>query len=173
MNQVKKYSLRFSIILISVLFLIGCDQTTKKAANLHLKDKAQREIAGIINLQYIENNGGMLSFGSKLPSDIKFLIFIAVVSVFLMILLFYILKNPAGNITRDFSLILILSGGTGNLIDRLINNGNVIDFIRIRLPIIENGIFNIADFYITLGFILLLLSSFLKANINRNVPNIS
>jgi signal peptidase II len=63
---------------------------------------------------------------------------------------------------KQSALVLILSGGLGNLIDRVFNNGNVIDFIRIRLPLIESGIFNVADFYVTIGFVMILLSMILK-----------
>ena len=117
MKLFKKFFLRILLISISVLFLIGCDQTTKQVAHRELKNKANQEIAGIINFQYIENDGGMLSIGKDFPKEIKFVIFILIVSVFL-----------------------------------------VIDFIRLKLPLIENGIFNIADFYVTIGFILLLIS---------------
>ncbi len=158
----RKYFFRFLIISISILFLVGCDQTTKKVAQSELKNKDKTEIAGIINLQYIENDGGMLSLGNKLPQEIKFIVFILLVSVFLIILFFYILKNQREMFLKQSALVLILSGGLGNLVDRVINNGNVIDFIRIRLPLIESGIFNIADFYVTLGFVMILLSMILK-----------
>ena len=162
MNLFKRYFLRFFIVSISVLFLVGCDQATKKVAHLELKDKVKTEIAGIINLQYVENNGGMLSFGSKLPGEVKFIVFILIVSVFLIILFFYILRNQQELFLKQSALILILSGGLGNLIDRISNDGKVIDFIRLRLPLIESGIFNIADFYVTTGFVILLLSLFMK-----------
>jgi len=158
----RKYFFRFLIISISILFLVGCDQTTKKGAQSELKNKDKTEIAGIINLQYIENDGGMLSLGNKLPQEIKFIVFILLVSVFLIILFFYILKNQREMFLKQSALVLIFSGGLGNLIDRVFNNGNVIDFIRIRLPLIESGIFNIADFYVTLGFVMILLSMILK-----------
>ncbi|MBK7632533.1 MAG: signal peptidase II [Ignavibacteriales bacterium] len=67
---------------------------------------------------------------------------------------------------KQFGLIFIISGGVGNLIDRIFNNGTVIDFIRLRLPLIESGIFNIADFYVTFGFIFLLMAMFKREKIN-------
>lgn len=152
-----KYNYRFEI-----LFLVGFDQTTKKVAQAELKNNDKTEIAGIINLQYIENDGGMLSLGNKLPQEIKFIVFILLVSVFLIILFFYILRNQREMFLKQSALVLILSGGLGNLIDRVFNNGNVIDFIRIRLPLIESGIFNVADFYVTVGFVMILLSMILK-----------
>jgi signal peptidase II len=171
MKLIKTYFVRLLIIVISIIFLVACDQTTKKVAKSELKDKTKTEIAGIIDLHYIENDGGMLSFGNKLPQEIKFLIFILIVSVFLVILFFYIIKNQQQLFLRLSALVLILSGGLGNLIDRVSNNGNVIDFIRIRLPLIESGIFNIADFYVTIGFVMLLLSSLLhsKSKVNEKV----
>lgn len=96
-----------------------------------------------------------MSLGNQLPESVKFIIFILVVIVFLLILFFYIIKNQQDLFIKQIALILIFSGGVGNLIDRVFNNGNVIDFIRIKLPLIENGIFNIADFYVTMGFIFL------------------
>lgn len=162
MSLFRKYFFRFLIVSISILFLVGCDQTTKKVAQAELKNTVKTEIAGIINLQYIENDGGMLSLGNKLPQEIKFIVFILVVSVFLIILFFYILKNQREMFLKQSALVLILSGGLGNLIDRIFNNGNVIDFIRIRMPLIESGIFNIADFYVTIGFVMILLSMILK-----------
>ena len=161
-NLFRKYFFRFLIVSISILFLVGCDQTTKKVAQAELKNTVKTEIAGIINLQYIENDGGMLSLGTKLPQEIKFIVFILVVSVFLIILFFYILKNQREMFLKQSALVLILSGGLGNLIDRIFNNGNVIDFIRIRLPLVESGIFNIADFYVTIGFVMILLSMVIK-----------
>lgn len=164
-NLFRKYFFRFFIISLSILFLVGCDQTSKKIAHSKLKDKAKTEIAGIINLQYIENDGGMLSLGNKLPQEIKFTVFILVVSVFLIILFFYLVKNHQNLFLKQSGLVLILSGGLGNLIDRVFNNGNVIDFIRIKLPLIENGIFNIADFYVTIGFVMILLSMIIKPKV--------
>ena len=117
MRVIKKYGMRLLIVLSAVIFLVGCDQTTKKAATTHLKDKAHKEIAGIINLQYIENDGGMLSLGSKLPADVKFVVFILIVTIFLFILFFHIIRNHKELILKQLSLILILSGGIGNLID--------------------------------------------------------
>ena len=165
MKLFKKVFLRILIVSITVLFLIGCDQASKKVAQLELKDKAKTEIAGIINLQYVENDGGMLSLGKDFPLEIKFVIFILVVSVFLAILFIYIIKNEQETLIKLFALIFILSGGIGNLIDRISNNGKVIDFIRIKLPLIENGIFNVADFYVSIGFVFLLIAAMRKRNI--------
>lgn len=165
MKLFKKHILRLFLICTSILFLVACDQTTKQIANSELKNSANAKIAGIIHLQYVENDGGMLSFGNKLPEEIKFTVFILVVSFFLVILFFYIVKNHNELFLKQSALVLILSGGLGNLIDRISNNGKVIDFIRLKLPLFEYGVFNIADFYVTIGFTFLLIGTMKKSNI--------
>ena len=52
------------------------------------------------------------------------------------------------------SLIMILAGGVGNLIDR-IAMGYVIDFIDIN--ILDFPVFNIADISITVGVIMIMI----------------
>ena len=162
MKLLKKYFWRLLLINITILFLVGCDQATKQAAHTELKNKATTEIAGIINFQYVENDGGMLSLGKDFPQEIKFSIFILIVSVFLLILFFHIVKQNHEAIIKQSALLLILSGGLGNLIDRILNDGKVIDFIRLRIPLFEYGIFNIADFYVTMGVLILLISLLIK-----------
>jgi len=165
MKLFKKYMLRLFIICASVLFLVACDQTTKQIANSELKNSANKKIAGIIHLQYIENDGGLLSLGSNFPQEIKFTVFILIVSVFLSLLFIYIIKNKQVTILKLLALIFILSGGLGNLIDRISNNGKVIDFIRLKLPLFEYGVFNIADFYVTIGFVMILFTVFIKPKV--------
>lgn len=172
MKLVKKFAIKIILVITTVLILVGCDQATKQAAYKQLKDNPNKEIAGIVHFQYVENDGGMLSLGSKLPSTVKFLIFNIIVSLFLAVLFFYIIKNQQDVFLKQLALILILSGGVGNLIDRIFNNGNVIDFIRLKLPLIEYGVFNIADFYVTVGFVLILLSLLVKQkNLNQEKAN--
>jgi signal peptidase II len=160
MKIFQKHILRLIIISAAVLFLVACDQTTKNIAKTELKNQSKTEIGGIINLQYIENDGGMLSLGSNLPQEIKFLIFIPVVAFFLVILFVYLIKHKQLVFSKQFALLLILSGGLGNLFDRILNSGKVIDFIQLGLSGISTGVFNIADFYITLRFVILSLSIF-------------
>jgi len=78
-----------------------------------------------------------------------------------LILLFYIAKIYSFR----FSLLLIIAGGIGNLIDRF-QNECVTDFITItlpfNLPFIGNTFptFNLADTFITIGIIIFLYQEF-------------
>lgn len=47
--------------------------------------------------------------------------------------------------------LLILAGGFGNLYDRAINDGRVVDFMLLQLGPLQTGIFNVADIAIMAG----------------------
>ena len=49
----------------------------------------------------------------------------------------------------------MLSGGIGNLWDRVIPDGRVIDFMDVGIGSLRTGIFNVADLCITTGVVLL------------------
>jgi signal peptidase II len=47
--------------------------------------------------------------------------------------------------------LLILAGGFGNLYDRALNDGRVVDFMHFQLGPLETGVFNVADVAIMIG----------------------
>lgn len=55
---------------------------------------------------------------------------------------------------------LIIAGGLGNLTDRALNNGAVIDFMNIGVGSLRTGIFNIADVAIMVGVGVLMFLGF-------------
>jgi signal peptidase II len=58
------------------------------------------------------------------------------------------------------ALLLFLSGAIGNFIDRVIE-GEVVDFMHLHYQdALHWATFNVADVYITAGFVLLLVDSF-------------
>lgn len=75
-------------------------------------------------------------------------------------LLVYLLrKNDLDSVTL-IGCSLILAGGIGNLIDRVVFNGVVTDFLNIGIGSLRTGIFNIADVVIMLGVGLVIYRSF-------------
>ena len=54
-----------------------------------------------------------------------------------------------------FCLTLIISGGLGNIIDRLFRGGRVVDYLDLQL--FDFAIFNFADCCVTIGAALLLI----------------
>lgn len=98
---------------------------------------------------YICNKG--IAFGIKIPA---FLIFAFCLAIVLIISKFSdskLIRNSKNEI-KNYAITLIASGAISNLIDRLAS-GCVMDFIDLRFW----PIFNLADVFICLGAIILLV----------------
>jgi signal peptidase II len=59
---------------------------------------------------------------------------------------------------RFVALVLVLAGGVGNQLDRVLQAGLVTDFINLGVGPLRTGIFNVADVAITCGAIGLIAS---------------
>ncbi len=81
------------------------------------------------------------------------------VSAFILVWLW---RCHAANRLLAWGLAMILAGATGNLIDRL-SYRFVIDFISLHYQNMYFPAFNIADFSITIGAILLIIDNFCLA----------
>jgi len=99
------------------------------------------------------------AFGIQLPVWIMFGIYLAVMAVIIR----YLGKNffKLGK-TEKFAWVLIISGAILNLAERLVL-GYVRDFIYITFSRWV-GIYNLADGYIILGIVLLIVPHFFKNN---------
>jgi signal peptidase II len=56
-------------------------------------------------------------------------------------------------------LALLAASGIGNLIDRLLFDGRVTDFLNIGIGSLRTGIFNVADVVGMIGFVVLLFAA--------------
>lgn len=133
------------------LILIILDQITKYWASIQLKAKPPIVwIPGVFELNYLENKGA--AFGIFQNQRIFFVILTIILSIFMLHILY---KLPETKRYTPFKLclIFILSGGLGNLIDRIVN-GYVIDFFYFSL--INFPVFNVADCYVTISMIVLI-----------------
>ncbi|TCK98108.1 signal peptidase II [Natranaerovirga hydrolytica] len=139
-------------IIIIVLFMVGFDQITKYFAIEFLKNaNAITIIPNVFELTYVENRGA--AFGI-MQGRVTFFTIVTILSI-LFIIYFYrtIPKDKKYNLIR-MALILILAGGLGNLIDRIVF-GYVVDFLHFKL--IRFPVFNLADCYVTIGSIFLMV----------------
>lgn len=137
------------IYTIIVLLLVAADQYTKwlVVTNMEL-GQTIHAIDGLLDWTYILNDGA--SFGMMGGKTI----FLIVVTCLVMgVLAFFLYSGLIKHITGRIAALLILSGGIGNLIDRIFNDGRVIDFIDID-PIFSFPKFNIADCCVTCGGVL-------------------
>ena len=75
-------------------------------------------------------------------------------AVILIVFLVYLLRNNRLNRAAIIAGALMLSGGVGNLIDRVFNDGAVVDFLNVGFGSVRTGIFNVADMAIMAGLFL-------------------
>jgi signal peptidase II len=151
----------FRLWLFFILFvgLIGIDQITKIIAKAQLIGKeAIFWFYDIVRLVYVENTGAFLSLGSNWPDTLSLAVFIILPLVFLLLLAVYLIKNRDNmNLFVFLSMTFILSGGMGNLIDRIIYHRHVTDFLNFGIGNIRTGILNFADMCVTTGVVLLIV----------------
>jgi signal peptidase II len=153
-----KFSKRLILIFIVSIFCVGCDQTTKSIAVSTISElKTFSYFGDTLRLQLAYNGGGFLSLGASLPDVLRHLIFIVGISFSLLGALVFVLLSEFGNFSVVLAVSLVFAGGVGNLIDRVIHDGFVVDFISIGVGPIRTGIFNVADVAIMGGSIFLCL----------------
>jgi signal peptidase II len=158
---------RIFIIVFTILTGVGCDQATKMAAKHYLAAVPLLSYWGdFFRLHYVENTGAFLGFGSGLPFGFRFWVLIVLVGCVLAGLLFYLLVQQDLRLGSVIGLALIIAGGTGNLVDRILNNGEVIDFMNMGINGLRTGIFNVADLNISIGIGLVILYGFVHEKQN-------
>ena len=132
---------------IIAVVLVAVDQIIKNWAAETLVKGDIAIIENVLYLKYTENTGVAFS----MFSDNRWIL-VGATSVMLIAVLAFFLSGKITDKIELFSLSLLLSGGVGNLIDR-ISLGYVIDYIDVR--IINFAIFNLADICICVGAFLL------------------
>jgi signal peptidase II len=142
---------------------VGCDQVTKSIARQSLsKSEVISLLNGMVRLQYTENPGAFLSLGADLQADLRYWFFTISLGLFLAGILVFLMTTKQTSRPLSIGLSLILSGGVGNLIDRIGNEGRVIDFMNVGIGGLRTGVFNVADVAISIGAIYLVVHSFKK-----------
>lgn len=145
-------------IIISII-LLCIDQISKLlVVNLLTKTDSITIIKNFFYLTYINNDGAAFSI---LVGKRIFLILVAIIVIIMLI--HYIKKNNIQNKLEIVSLALIIGGSLGNLMDRVVR-GYVIDFLDFKIFNYNFPIFNLADTFIVIGVILLLLKELRKEN---------
>ena len=141
----------------AAVLLVGADQLIKIWAIESLKGQPSKEFIAfgdvkILNLTYLENDGAV--FGSF--SGMRWIL-IAVTTALMIFCVYYMIKNKK-DILVMISMTLIISGGIGNIIDRLFRGGKVVDYLDVQF--MNFAIFNFADCCVVVGAILLLIQTF-------------
>ena len=134
------------------LIIIAADQYTKHLVtqNMILGGESVPFIDGFIEFFYIHNEGGAWGF---LEGNTWILISITVLAM--LVCLTLIVRHGIENKILFWALSLVLAGGIGNLIDRVLRGGKVVDFLNFQF--IDFPVFNIADIAVCVGVGLLFL----------------
>ena len=132
--------------------VLAADQISKAyiAANFTLAT-SREFIPAILDITYIHNDGGawgMLGGYTWILLSVTIIIMIVCIAL--------LLKHGSTNKLMFWAITLVLSGGIGNMIDRIFRDGKVVDFLHLAfMP--EFPVFNIADCAIVIGAGLLIL----------------
>ena len=118
-----------------------------------------------LNFYLIWNTG--IGFGlASLDASIFYHILTAVILLVNIALIFFLLKAKGINL---YMFAIIIGGSTGNLFDRIYYYA-VPDFIDLHIGNFHWFVFNVADIFITVGIIGLMLKElFKKEKISQNV----
>ena len=138
----------FIYLAIAALVVVA-DQVIKFFVSTDLKPIGSTvAIPHLLDLVYVENRG--VAFG--MFKDMRW-VFVVLTSVVIVVFIALLIKN--GNKSKLFSIsaALIIGGGIGNLIDRILL-GYVIDYLQLSF---FSPVCNFADYCISIGTVLLVI----------------
>ena len=143
---------RALLILLVLVSCIGCDQVSKDMAQENLRFARPVELlGGMLHLYYAENTGVAFSLGAELSRTVRYWLFTVGAGVVLIGLFLYALLRRKSTRWQLVAYALMIGGGVSNLLDRLFNDGRVIDFMMIKVGAVHTAIFNLADVMILSG----------------------
>ncbi|MBQ6639305.1 MAG: signal peptidase II [Lachnospiraceae bacterium] len=153
---------RILVPLVSVLLIAGLDQLVKYLTIQYLSDGREVKILGdALVLTYVQNRG--MAWGLFQNGQVVFVILtpIAIAAV-----IFLYVRTPWEIEYRPIRIaeVMLVGGALGNLIDRIFRydpvdgslfHGYVVDMIYIKA--IHFPVFNVADIFVTLSFVAMML----------------
>ena len=143
------------LALLVILAIAGADQLIKYwiVQNFELyqeKDFLKIGNLDIMHLHYIENTGS--AFSSFSGQRVFLLI---VTAIGMGVCAYGLIRYGKKNQLLFWSLVMILGGALGNMIDRIFHGGAVVDYLDLKL--FNFAIFNFADCFVSVGTVLLMI----------------
>ena len=153
----KRNIFNFSII----VFVFFLDRISKYFILKYFEQSIDQNIivTSFLSFYLLWNDGiafGLLQFEQKL-----FYNFVTLLIFIILIIVGRLASNSKG--LENICYLMILGGGFGNVFDRLYY-GSVVDFIDLNYNNFHWFIFNVADMFITIGVLILIISEFTKKN---------
>ncbi len=154
------------LINISLIFLIFFFDRISKIYVINLDKKfsgAEIFTSKFLNFNLIWNEGiafGLFSFEEKYLYNIITIIIL----IFILIIIFLFVTSKG---FKKYSLLMILGGALGNIYDRITYQA-VPDFIDLHVANFHWFVFNVADIFITLGVIFMILIEIIDKDKKKN-----
>lgn len=146
----------FPLALGLIAFLIALDQAVKAFVERSMELGQMIEVLPFLALLRAHNDGVAFSmFGGVSHTTL-----IVVTSLISLGALIYLWRTSIEETGLRIGLALIIGGAVGNIIDR-IQHSFVIDYIFFHTPVWSFAIFNLADVFISLGAVLILVDEIL------------
>lgn len=148
MSSKKRY---YSLFIIYMAVLVIFDQITKLIARTTLSAGDIDIIPGVLQLHLLYNTGAAFSILTG-----KTIVFYVLTPVIAAVIIYFFIRLPFVKkyLPMAFVLTSLVAGAAGNYIDRLVFS-KVTDFIY--FSIINFPVFNVADIYVTISVIVLLV----------------
>jgi len=148
MSSKKRY---YSLFIIYMAVLVIFDQITKLIARTTLSAGDIYIIPGVLQLHLLYNTGAAFSILTG-----KTIVFYVLTPVIAAVIIYFFIRLPFEKkyLPMSFVLTSLVAGAAGNYIDRLVFS-KVTDFIY--FSIINFPVFNVADIYVTISVIVLLV----------------
>lgn len=142
-----------SLILLTVVgSTLFIDQVSKYVARYYLEnDSMFSYLFDTVRFVYTENAGAFLGLGDSLSPFVRTLLFSVIASSVILGLAVWVLRSKTVNFLTIIACGLIIGGGGGNVMDRLLNEGAVMDFINMGVGSFRTGVFNVADMAVLSG----------------------
>lgn len=144
---------RLLALLSLVWTLVGCDHVSKHLARTNLSDGSVYPLAGsAFDLRYTENRDIAFNLMSSWPDSVKVPLIFGTGALAILALAAMLFLSRKLTLPQTLALAAVLAGALGNFIDRAWH-GYVVDFLHVKYW----PVFNVADIYITIGLLALLL----------------
>ena len=152
MDQINIKKFFFKTIIVILIFFADRFSKIYILKLVELENTIDFYVTSYLNIYLIWNKG--IAFGLFSSDSSTLYNIISLIIVLIIIVILIMIVNSTG--FKQFSLISILGGSLGNLFDRVYYSA-VPDFIDLHINDFHWFIFNVADIFITLGVICLIL----------------
>ena len=154
----KKFFINFFII----LFIFGLDRISKFYVIFQNKKNLSSNLftSKFLNINLIWNDGiafGLFSFDEKMYYNI-----LTVLILIITLVILWMITKTKG--LEKFAFLMIFGGSLGNVFDRIFYS-SVPDFIDFHINNFHWFIFNVADIFITVGVIMLIMLEIFKKKV--------